>query len=92
MNFVHHQKKKKKRKTKQWESRVTELLNILFLISWESKFYRNYFSLSLCNAGHKFNFLFFLKKKNTKVYFTQGDYGPWNTNLGPPTGRKQVFV
>ena len=83
----------KKRKTKQWESRVTELLNFLFLITWESKFYRNSFSLSLFVMLVTNSIFFsFLKKKNTKIYFTQDDYGPWNTNLGPLAERKQVFV
>ena len=57
----------KKRKTKQWESRVTELLNFLFLISWESKFYRNSFSLSLFVMLVTNSIFFsFLKKKTQK--------------------------
>ena len=33
---------------------------LFVFVSWESKFCRNSFTLSLCNAGHKSNFLFFL--------------------------------
>ena len=67
--------KKKKRKTKQWESRVTELLNILFLISWESNFYRNFIeilslSLFVMLVTNSIFFSFLKKKKHTKVYFT----------------------
>ena len=61
----------KKRKTKQWESRVTELLNFLFLISWESKFYRNSFSLSLfvMLVTNSIFFSFLKKKKHKNLFY-----------------------
>ena len=79
-------------KKKKREYRLTELLNFLFLLAGNPNFVEILsLSLFVMLVTNPIFFSFF-KSTHTQIYFTQGEYGPWNTNLGPPTERKQIFV